>query len=290
GHARRIVDNGAGAWAHPAAAAGQPSPNNWAELMPWSAALRQGPDGALWFVERPFWAQPEARLARIRPANLPSRNVTVVAGSGQVTNATTDFAAPLIVEVVDAAGQPVADASVGFEVLGAAELIGDSVAKTGADGRASVALRALDESGQAALLTYSPGANSPAIAQLFSRQLTVSTTPTQMEVRIDNATAAVPANVYYFVTMSIGTTTPLVTPFGTLRCNPFAPGSLVIEDATGLFNNVSFSGLGAVGDPSLVRSYPLPPGLITGFSTKLEAVGFDPLSGWFVTNLANASF
>ena len=66
--------------------------------------------------------------------------------------------------------------------------------------------------------------------------------------------------------------------------NPYAPLSIVIEDATGLFNFVSFSGLGSVGDPNLTRSYPSPASLFTGATMRFEAVGFDPVEGWFHTN------
>lgn len=290
GYTRRIAPGPAGAWGPAAAAAGQPSPSNWAQLMPWSAALRQGPDGALWFVENAFWAQPEARLARLRPTNLPTRSVTAVSGGTQIGAAASTFAAPFIVEVRDANGQPVAGASVGVEVLGPAELISHPLHTSDANGRVSINVRALDQSGPITVLASTPGASSRAVAEMFSRRLSVTTTPSQLEVRVDNATGATPANVYYFVTMSLGASAPMITPIGTLNINPYDPTNLVIEDATGLFNFVSYSGLGGVGDPSLVRTYLLPPGLLTGFTAKIEAAGFDALTGWFVTNLAVASF
>jgi hypothetical protein len=53
---------------------------------------------------------------------------------------------------------------------------------------------------------------------------------------------------------------------------------------------VSFSGTGGVGTPSLTKLYTLPPGLFTGQLMRFQAVGFDPLTGWFRTNCETRQF
>jgi hypothetical protein len=53
---------------------------------------------------------------------------------------------------------------------------------------------------------------------------------------------------------------------------------------------VSLSGNGGTGSPSLNVQYALPPGLLTGLSMRFQAIGLDPITGWFRTNCASIQF
>jgi hypothetical protein len=80
------------------------------------------------------------------------------------------------------------------------------------------------------------------------------------------------------------------TSIGPLCIDPFYALAVVIEDGTGVFNFVSFSGTGGTGTPSLTKLYTLPPGLFTGMQMRFLAIGFDPLTGWFRTNCETRQF
>lgn len=290
GHGRRLVQSASQGWAAAAPVTGQPSTNNWAQGAPYAPGWRQGNDGALWFAQRPYWASPTARLARIRPSSMSSASISVVAGADQVTNAAADFPQPIVLEVRDSAGAPLQGARVGIEVLGPAERIGQSVLRTDSNGRITTKIRALDKGGAVRVLATTPGDTNGALVDLYSRRLNVTQTPSLISLHIDNATTATPPNVNYFISVAIGPSSPLPTPFGTLCVNPYAPMSIVIEDATGLFNFVSFSGMGSVGDPTLTRSYPFPASLLAGAKMHFEAVGFDSVTNWFHTNCETVQF
>ena len=46
----------------------------------------------------------------------------------------------------------------------------------------------------------------------------------------------------------------------------------------------------ATGTPSMTKVYTVPPGLFTGFQLRFQAVGFDPIEGWFRTNCDTRQF
>jgi len=284
GYIRRVESVGASGWGPSPSAAGQPNATDWAIQMKNAGALRLGPDGALWFVQLPWWAQPESRLARFRPTNLPTTSISITTGASQIGAAATTFQDPVEVTVTDANGQPLSNVNVGFEIMGPGEFVGQPTVRTDANGNAEVTVRALDRSGEIYVLASTPGASARAQTSLYSRRLTVTASPSQLQLRIDNQTNAAASQVNYFVTMSLGGGAGVPTPIGPLCINPYAPQSVVIEDATGIFNYISYSGLGAVGTPSLQRTYALPPGLLAGMTTRFEAVGYDPITSWFITN------
>ena len=82
----------------------------------------------------------------------------------------------------------------------------------------------------------------------------------------------------------------LPTIVGPLCIDPAYALAVVIEDGVGAFGFVSFSGTGGVGGPGLTKLYTLPPGLFTGQLMRLQAVGIDPLTGWFRTNCETRQF
>jgi hypothetical protein len=82
----------------------------------------------------------------------------------------------------------------------------------------------------------------------------------------------------------------LPTILGNLCIDPGYALALVIEDGTGIFGGVSFSGTGGVGTPSLTKLYTVPAGLFTGQLMRFQAIGFDAVDGWFRTNCEQRQF
>ena len=82
----------------------------------------------------------------------------------------------------------------------------------------------------------------------------------------------------------------LPTPLGTLCIDPAYALAVVLEDGIGIFGGISHSGSGGIGSPSLIRTYSLPAGMLTGQTIRFQAVGLDPLTGWFRTDCATVQF
>ena len=76
----------------------------------------------------------------------------------------------------------------------------------------------------------------------------------------------------------------------TLAASRLMDRALAIEDAFGLFGGLSLSGTGGFGAPGANLIYPVPPGLLTGWLLSFQAVGFDPVTGLFVSNCEQAQF
>ena len=112
----------------------------------------------------------------------------------------------------------------------------------------------------------------------------------QLSIGIANTTDASPAQVPYILLTGFPGVTSLATPVGSLCINPTDALAVVMEDGVGVFGGVSLSGNGGTGSPSFNVQYALPPGLLTGLSMRFQAVGLDPITGWFRTNCASIQF
>ena len=100
-----------------------------------------------------------------------------------------------------------------------------------------------------------------------------------------NQTQAVPAQVPYVVFMSFPGSPTLPSPIGPICTDPSYALTVVLEDSTGAFGGISFSGTGAIGTPNKTWLYQgIPNFLLAGQQMKFQAIGFDPVSGWFRTN------
>lgn len=282
GHLRRLVANAT--WTPAPPVAGQPTATEWGTGFYFMTGLRQGPDGALYFTQHP------GSLKRVRPIG-PTNAITAIGGSGQRVAAGETFPEPLRVRVLDPQGNPLAGANVSFAVTGAVVLSTTNPVATDAQGYAQTIATAQAAGGGAITVTAStPGALANVPFGLFARRLTATPTGSLLVVTLTNQTDAVPPFVPYLVMLSFPGSPPLPTPWGTLCIHPAYPGALVIEDAFGLFGGVSFSGTGGIGGPGVSMVYPVPPGLLTGWLLSFQAVGFDGLSGLFVTNCEQAQF
>jgi hypothetical protein len=103
-------------------------------------------------------------------------------------------------------------------------------------------------------------------------------------------TDAVPPQVPYIAMLSFPGSPVLPTIVGPLCIDPGYALALVIEDGTGAFGFVSYSGTGGVGSPGLTKLYTLPAGIFAGQLMRFQAVGFDPITGWFRTNCEQRQF
>ncbi len=281
GQVRRLA--GAPAWAPAPAVAGQPTASEWATGFVAVTSLRQGVDGALYVTQHP------GSLKRVRPLG-PTNAITAISGSGQRVSAGEGFPEPLRVRVVDPQGNALAGAPVAFAVAGPAT-VGSGAAVTDAQGFAQTAVTALAAGGGAIIVTATtPGAVAGVPFGLFARRLTATPAASLLVLTITNQTDAVPPFVPYVVFLSFPGSPPLPTPWGTLCIHPAYPGALAIEDAFGLFGGLSLSGTGGFGAPGANLVYPVPPGLLTGWLLSFQAVGFDPVTGLFVSNCEQAQF
>ena len=282
GAVRRLVRTGS--WAPAAAVPGQPNAADWATGFDQITALQQGPDGALYCTRHP------GSLQRVRPIGQGAA-ISVVAGGGQRVNAGEPFPLPLRVRVVNAQSAPIANVPVLFAPSGPGVVTSANPVSTDAQGFAQVTmLAAANGAGPVSVAASVAGAPGAALFGLFVRRLTVTPAPASLTLAISNQTDVVPALVPYVVLVALPGSPSLPLPFGTLCIDPGHASALVIEDAFGIFGGVSFSGAGAIGDPGLLRLYPLPPGLLNGLLMSFQAVGFDAQAGFFVTNCEQRQF
>ena len=273
-----------GSWSPAPAVPGQPNAQDWGTGFQGISSLRQGPDGALWFTQHP------GALKRIRPLG-PGNAIAAVSGSGQRVAAGDAFPVPLVARVLGPTGAPLANAAVTFLSSGAGTVATPMPVFTDAQGFASAFVSASAGSGgSVAIAATTPGAATPALFGLFTRQLTGVATPGQLALTMTNATDAVPNFVPYIVLAALPGSPPLPTPWGTLCVDPTYPLAFAIEDAFGLFGFVSLSGNGGLGAPGWSYTYPVPPGLLSGLVLSFQAVGFDAASGLFRSNCAQVLF
>ncbi|HEX5052637.1 MAG TPA: PQQ-dependent sugar dehydrogenase [Planctomycetota bacterium] len=284
GELRRLVYSGA--WVPAPAAPGQPNATNWGTDFGGVTSLRQGPDGALWFTQR---QSGQDTLKRIRPI-APNHGIMAVSGGGETVPAGEAFAAPLVARVLDAAGNPLSGAAVDFSIVGPGVLQTSNPVITDANGLAQTAVIAQNAGGAITVTGTTPGSTASALFELFSRKITATPVGSLLVLSIANATTAVPAQVPYVVMVSFPGSPFLPTTFGPLCTDPFYALTIVIEDGTGMFNFVSFSGTGGVGSPGLTKVYTLPPGLLSGLLMHFQAIGLDPVTGWFRTNCERQRF
>ncbi|MBL8754605.1 MAG: PQQ-dependent sugar dehydrogenase, partial [Planctomycetes bacterium] len=256
GELRRLVKTTT--WGPAPAVPGQPSATNWGSGFGQVTSLRLGPDGGLWFTQH------SNQLRRLRLIG-PVPSVTAVSGSGQRVAAGEAFPTPVVARVFDPSGNPLANGQVNFAVTGAGTLTSPAVVTADANGYAQATVAALTTTGGAVNVTATtPGAITQATFALFTRKITATPAANFLVLSIVNQTTAGPATVPYVVMLSFPGSPTLPTPIGNLCIDPNYALAVVIEDGTGMFNFVSFSGTGGTGTPNLTKLYTLPPGLFTG--------------------------
>jgi glucose/arabinose dehydrogenase len=283
GEVRRLVQNGT-TWQLAAPVPGQPSATNWATGFSNVTSLRLGPDGALWFTTHNGNALKRLRLLG------PVPSINAISGGGQRVPAGEAFAQPLVARVFDPQGNPLAGGTVNFAVSGGATLSTTNPVIADGNGFAQTTATATAVGGGVTVSATTPGGITNASFSLFGRKITATPAAQFLVLTVSNQTSAVPPQVPYVVMLSFPGSPTLPTIVGPLCIDPAYALAVVIEDGVGAFGFVSFSGTGGVGAPSLSKLYTLPPGLFTGQQMKFQAVGIDPITGWFRTNCETRQF
>jgi glucose/arabinose dehydrogenase len=280
GELRRLSHNGT--WGPAAPVPGQPNATNWGTGFTSVTSLRLGPDGGLWLTQR------TGSLKRLRPLG-PVPSISPVSGGGQRGPSGEAVGQPLVGPVFDPAGSPQAAAPVTFTVTSNATLSTSNPVLTDNNGFAQTTATP-HGGGVITVSAATPGALAQATFGLFSRKITATPAGQFLVLSITGQTDAVPAQVPYVVMLSFPGSPTLPTPVGPLCIDPSYALALVIEDGTGMFNFVSFSGTGGVGTPGLTKLYTPPAGIFAGQLMRFQAIGFDPITGWFRTNCETRQF
>lgn len=284
GELRRLVKTTT--WGPAPAVPGQPSATNWGVGFGSVSSLRLGPDGALWFTQRPGTSS--GTLKRVRPIG-PVNSIATSAGGTQVGVSGEPLTDPLVVLVRDPQGAPLPNAAVNFTASSGVTLSTTGAVPTDANGLAQTSV--LNQPGGAFSVTASTtGALSNATFNLFSRRLAVITSGNLLVLQLVNTSPTSPVQIPHMVFLSLQGSPVLPTWFGPLCTDPFWPGTFAIEDSIGLFGGFTLSGTFAVGTPGFVKVYSLPPGLLTGQTLLFQTVGVDPTLGWYRSNCVTKTF
>ncbi len=239
-----------------------------------------------------MWLTQHAGAGALKRVRLlgPVPSVAAISGTGQRGPATEPFALPLVARVFDPQGNPLAGGTVNFTVTGPGTLTTTNPVIADANGFAQTSVNALNLGGSILVTGTTPGGITNAQFSLFSRKITATPAAQFLVVSVVNQTDAVPAQVPYVVMLSFPGSPTLPTIIGPLCIDPSYALAVVLEDGTGMFGFVSFSGTGGVGAPSLTKLYTPPPGLFAGQLMRFQAIGFDALTGWFRTNCEQRQF
>jgi hypothetical protein len=254
-----------------------------------TVSMRQGPDGAIYYLQHNgTYASNGGSFKRIRPLG-PTNSVAVISGGAQIGPAGEAYSQPLIARVFDTNGQPLPFGTINFTATGGHALSTTNPVTADANGFAQTMVTASALAAGAFTVTGStPGSQTNAVFNMFSRKLTatgITTSTTLLVLSSINQTQAVPAQIPYIVFMSFPGSPTVPTPLGPICTDPSYALTLVIEDGVGAFGGLSMSGSGSVGTPSKTWIYSgIPNWLLAGQQMRFQAVGFDPVSGWFRTN------
>jgi len=288
GQVRRLVNTGT--WGPAPAVPGQPNANDWATGFVAVCSLRQGPDGALYFVQQAgTYGTSGGSFKRVRPQG-PVNSVVAVSGGGQIVPALEPFPQPIQVQVLDANSQPLPNGVVNFTVSGAATLSTTNPVIADGNGMASTMATAGNGGGNIVITASTPNSTTSATVNLFARNLTVAGNSTLVVVSITNTTNALPAQIPYIVMVALPGGPIWNSPLGPICTDPASPATIVIEDSMGVFGGVSLSGTGSIGTPSLTKIYNIAPGILNGLNLRFQAVGYDPITGLFRTDCESKQF
>jgi glucose/arabinose dehydrogenase len=283
GQVRRLVNSG-GTWSAAAPVTGQPDATNWGTGFVGTVSFRQGPDGGIWFLQHPgTYPSSGGALKRIRPLG-PTNSVSAISGGGQVVAAGDPFPQPLVVRVLDPQSNPLPGGTVNFTVSGGATLSTTNPVTADPQGFAQTTVTATATGGPITVTASTPNSQTNGVFSLFARRLSATPAGSLLVVATTNTTTAAPPNVPYILLMSFPGSPILPTFIGPICTDPAYALTVVLEDGSGAFGGISFSGTGAIGTPNKSWIYTVPAGLLTGLQMKFQAVGIDPVTGWFRTN------
>jgi glucose/arabinose dehydrogenase len=288
GQIRRMVNTGS--WVAAPAVPGQPSATNWSTNFVGLVSMRQGPDGGIWCLHHAgTYPSTGGTLKRIRPLG-PTNSVVAISGGGQVVPAGEVFPTALVARVLDTNSQPLPGGTVNFAVAGGASLSTTNPVIADSQGYVQTNVTATTTGGAITVTASTPGSQTNGTFALFARRLTATPAGSLLVVSTTNTTTASPPNVPYILLLSFPGSPILPTVIGPICTDPGYALTIVLEDGIGAFGGVSFSGSGGIGTPNKSWLYTVPGGLLTGFLMSFQAVGLDPVTGWFRTNCEMRQF
>lgn len=288
GEVRRMVNTGT--WVPAPAVPGQPNATTWANGFVAVPSMRQGPDGGIWFVQHTgTYGTSGGYLKRIRPLG-PVNSVVAVSGTGQIGVATEVFPTPLVARVRDPQGNPLPGGTINFTIVGPGLLSTTNPVIADANGLAQTTVTATNAGGAITVTASTPNAQTNGTFTLFSRKTTVAGTSSLVVLTVTNTTTAIPAQVPFLVLVGFPGVPSWLSPIGPICTDPSSYLTVVIEDSTGIFGNVSLSGTGAMGSPNLTKIYNIAPGLLSGLQLKFLPIGIDPVNGIFRSSCETKQF
>jgi glucose/arabinose dehydrogenase len=282
----RMLTRSSGAWAPAPAVPGQPNATNWGTGFTGLVSYDVGPDGAIYMVKHTTsGSQTGGSLLRLRPLG-PVNSVAAVSGAGQAGVATEAFAQPLVFQVNNPQGQPLAGGTVNFSTIGSATLSTTNPVIADATGRVQTLVTAGPLGGLIRVTATTPGGLvAGTTADLFARRTAITRAGGIMVVQVQNTTTApTPVQVPMLLMCSIPGINPLQTAFGPVCTNPYDPWTFPIEDSIGVYAFYSLSGTGAIGTPGLTKLYNIPTGALVGTTLWFQSIGLDPVAGLWRTN------
>jgi hypothetical protein len=282
GEIRRLVNNG-GVWGPAPAVPGQPSASNWGAGFNSLTSMQLGRDGAIYIAQHP------GSLKRIRLLG-PVNSVVAISGGNQRGPAGEPFPQPLVFEVRDTTGGPLAGGTVNFSVTGPGTLSTTNPVIANASGRVQTNVTATNLGGIVTVTASTPGSPLNGQLTLFSRKISITPATSLIILQITNSSPLTPVQVPFVVLVSMAGIPPLLTPIGPICTNPSNPATFVLEDSIGVFNFASLSGTGAIGTPSVTKIYNIPAATLLGLNLSFQAVGIDPSLGVFRTNCETRQF
>ena len=288
GQVRRMINTGT--WVAAPSVPGQPDATNWSTGWIGLVSMRQGLDGGLYCLHHPgTYPSTGGTFKRIRLLG-PTNSTVAISGGGQMGPATEAFPTPLVARVLDTVGNPLPGGTVNFTVSGPGTLSTTNPVIADANGYVQTSVTATNLGGAITVTATTPGSQTNGTFALFSRKVTATPAGTLLVMSVANSTTAVPANVPYILMMSFPGGPTLPTILGPICTDPGYALTIVLEDGTGAFGGISFSGSGGIGNPGKTWLYTVPAGLLTGQLMKFQAVGLDGVTGWFRTNCETRQF
>ncbi|MGE3354411.1 MAG: PQQ-dependent sugar dehydrogenase, partial [Planctomycetota bacterium] len=281
----RVLQESAGTWSPAPAEVGQPNATDWATGFSGLVSYDVGPDGAIYLVQHTGAGSfTGGFLKRVRPIG-PVDEVVILSGGDQQGPANEPFAQPLVVQVNDPNSNPLPGAVVNFSISGSGTLSTTNPVVADSNGQVQTTVTSGPVGGLVRVTASTPGGLPAGVtAEFFGRKMNVTRAGGFIVLQVINTSDAVPAQVPMIVMLSAPGIATLPTPIGPICTNPLDPAFFVIEDSIGLFSFATLSGSGAIGTPALSKLYTVPAGLLSGVTLWFQAVGFDPLTGWFRTN------
>ncbi len=282
----RMLTRSGGAWVAAPAIPGQPNATDFATGFVGLVSYDVGPDGAIYMCQHAgSGSQVGGTFKRLRPLG-PVNQVVAISGNGQANPAAEPFALPIVVQVNNPQGNPIAGGQVNFTLTGSATLTTINPVIADSNGRAQTTVNAGPLGGAIRVTATTPGGVSAGVAfDLYARRTVITRAGGILVIQVQNTSPAqAPVQVPMLVMCSIPGITPLQTVVGPICTNPYDPWTFPIEDSVGVFGFFSLSGTGAIGTPSLSKLYNIPSTSLIGTTLWFQTVGVDPVTSLWRTN------